>query len=108
MKELLSNLVTKANNNPELLNGLKGTFLFEITDHENTFWTIKFKGDSVELVEGRVEEANCTFKLSEKDLSKLIDGSLNPTTAFMMGKIKVNGDLTLALKLQSILQKYRA
>ncbi|MGM8216382.1 SCP2 sterol-binding domain-containing protein [Bacillaceae bacterium W0354] len=107
MKQLLDNLVNQANNNPEHLNGLKAKFSFDITDQEDVCWSIDFAGDSVQLIEGPIDDAKCTFKLSEKNFEKLIEGTLNPTTAFMMGKIKVNGDLTLALKLQQILSKYR-
>ncbi len=33
----------------------------------------------------------------------MLDGSLNPMTAFMSGKIKVNGDMSVAMKLPQIM-----
>ncbi|AVF25600.1 Putative sterol carrier protein [Paenibacillus larvae subsp. larvae] len=39
-------------------------------------------------------------------LLKLIEGTLNPTTAYMFGKLKIKGDLSLAMKLQGVLQRY--
>jgi putative sterol carrier protein len=33
----------------------------------------------------------------------LVSGELDPTTAFMTGKIKVSGDMSVALKLQRVL-----
>ena len=43
--------------------------------------------------------AQCTIHISLPNLEKLLAGNLNPMTAFAMGKIKVSGDMTLAMKL---------
>ena len=36
-------------------------------------------------------------------LGTVVSGELEPTTGFMMGKFKVSGDMTVALKLQRVL-----
>ncbi|TRC98884.1 sterol-binding protein [Mesorhizobium sp. WSM4303] len=46
---------------------------------------------------------DCTVKLSLDDLESLIAGDLNPTMAFMSGKIKVEGDMTVAMALSQLL-----
>ena len=46
---------------------------------------------------------DCTIKLSLDDLDSLIAGDLNPTMAFMSGKIKVEGDMTVAMALSQVL-----
>lgn len=48
-------------------------------------------------------DADCTIKISKANLEKLIAGNLNPMTAFAMGKIKVSGDMSVALKLSQVL-----
>ncbi|WP_029059520.1 SCP2 sterol-binding domain-containing protein [Stappia stellulata] len=48
------------------------------------------------------KEADCTVRISEDNLESLLAGDLNPTTAFMTGKIKVDGDMSVAMKLGSI------
>jgi len=47
--------------------------------------------------------ADCTIKLSLEDLEALIAGELNPTAAFMTGKIKVEGDMSVAMALSQVL-----
>lgn len=49
------------------------------------------------------ENTDCTIKISAPNLEKLIAGKLNPMTAFAMGKIKVSGDMSVAMKLGNLL-----
>jgi len=48
-------------------------------------------------------EADCTIAISVADFESLMAGDLDPTTAFMMGKLKVDGDMGIAMKLSSVL-----
>ena len=43
--------------------------------------------------------ADCTVKVSLEDFDKLMSRKLDPTTAFMMGKIKIEGDMGVAMRL---------
>lgn len=47
--------------------------------------------------------ADCTIVLSLEDLEALISGDLNPTSAFMTGKIKIEGDMSVAMALSQVL-----
>lgn len=47
--------------------------------------------------------ADCTIKLSLDDLEALLAGDLNPTMAFMTGKIKIEGDMSVAMALSSLM-----
>jgi putative sterol carrier protein len=46
---------------------------------------------------------DCTIKLSLGDLEDLISGDLSPTTAFMTGKIKIEGDMSVAMALSQLI-----
>ena len=48
-------------------------------------------------------DADCTIGLEIDILSDLIAGDLDPTAAFMQGKLKVDGDMSVAMRLGSIL-----
>ena len=58
------------------------------------------RGD--DLDDGR-SETDCTIKLSLCDLEDLIAGDLSPTTAFMTGKIKIEGDMSVAMALSQLI-----
>jgi alkylation response protein AidB-like acyl-CoA dehydrogenase len=59
-------------------------------------------GDS-NVVHTQDSKADCTVDITLEDFNALIRGELNPMTAMMSGKLKINGDMGVAMKLQSIL-----
>jgi len=59
-------------------------------------------GDS-NVVSTDDNEADCTITTSVETLQKLKSGDLNPMMAVMTGKIKIKGDMGLAMKLQSLI-----
>lgn len=48
-------------------------------------------------------EADCTITMTLEDFESMLAGDLDPTTAFMMGKLKVDGDMSIAMKLSSVM-----
>ena len=61
---------------------------------------IVMDGASVSTTDG---PADCTIKISLDNLESLVAGDLNPTMAFMTGKIKVEGDMSVAMALSQLL-----
>lgn len=61
---------------------------------------ITIRDGAVALEDGA---ADCTIHISRENLVKLMAGDLNPMTAFAFGKIKVSGDMGLAMKLGKVL-----
>ena len=78
--------------------GYKVKFLLE--DGDVIFWD--GTGDQP-LVSDADEAADTTMRLSADNLRKLLDGNLDPTMAYMTGRLKVEGKLGVALKINSIL-----
>lgn len=54
------------------------------------------------LVSNENLSAPCTIKLSLDNFEKLMTGNLNPMMAFMAGKMKIDGDKGVAMKLASL------
>ncbi len=73
-----------------------------------------FEGAGQVFIDGRAtpnsvsnsnETADCTIVVSLDTFQKMLKRELDPTTAFMQGKLKVNGDMSVAMRLGPILQK---
>ncbi len=47
-------------------------------------------------------DADCTVNVTSENFERLLTGDLNPMTAFMTGKIKIDGDMGVAMKLQNL------
>ncbi len=50
-------------------------------------------------------DADCILEISAQNALKMLDGDLNPMTAFMMGKLKVKGDMGVAMKIAQTFTK---
>ncbi len=106
LEEKLNKLEKRMNEDASHYEGFQDDFSFKLNDVEEN-WSVKFNGDQVELIKGLLSNPTCLLKMSEENFNKLLDDNLNATTAFMMGKIKADGDLSKALKLQKILSEYQ-
>ncbi len=65
-------------------------------------------GDGVIVIDGASVSttdapADCTIFLSIEDLEALIAGDLSPTMAFMTGRLKIEGDMSVAMSLNQFL-----
>ena len=49
------------------------------------------------------EDADVTLTATTETFKAILDGELNPTTAFMTGKLSVDGDMGTAMKLSGVL-----
>ena len=58
------------------------------------------------LVSNDDVDADATVKVSWDDFEKLSAGQLDPTMAFMQGKLKVLGDMSVAMQLQGLMNKF--
>ena len=88
--------------------------------HENKAWlpgkTVKldFGDQGTILMDGKAEAvtdddgaADTTIKISWDDWQAMAAGTLDGMTAFMTGKLKVEGDMSNAMQLQGVLSKLR-
>ncbi len=48
-------------------------------------------------------DTDCTIRITQDNLTKLLSGNLNPMTGVMMGKLKVSGDMGVAMGLGKLL-----
>ncbi len=56
------------------------------------------------VVDNEDREADCTVKVIMDDFIQIAQGTINPQMAFMTGKLRVEGDVSLAMQLGAILK----
>lgn len=49
-------------------------------------------------------DADCVLSITPENLNAILKGTLDPTMAFMTGKLKVKGSTAIAMKLNSVLK----
>jgi putative sterol carrier protein len=79
--------------------GMTASYVFEV-DGSGT-WTVNVDDGKVDVTEG-AQDADCTITASEDTFMEIVRGEKNPTTAYMSGKLRVQGDLGAAMKLQKL------
>jgi len=84
---------------------INASYLFDIGGDEGGKWSVDLTKPTDWVTKGSADtQAQCTITVGKaEDWVALATGKMNPTMAFMQGKIKVKGDMSLALKLQSLL-----
>ena len=48
-------------------------------------------------------DVDCTVGITLDNLQAMLDGDLEPATGFMAGKLKVSGDMSVAMRLQRVI-----
>lgn len=88
--------------NKDKIQGMNATYQFNITGENGGQYWVKCADGEVTQGEGLAESSNITLTIEDKNFSDLLTGKLNGQTAFLTGKLKIQGDMGLAMKLQSI------
>merc|ERR1719378_160772 len=92
-----------------LMKKVNGVFCFELSEGPGGVtgvWYIDAKKTG-QIYRGKQDgmKADCTIKMKDSDCIKLLTGKLNPQAAFLQGKVKISGNMGLAMKLQQLQSK---
>jgi putative sterol carrier protein len=97
VQEFFSNLSSQAD--PSKTAGMNNSYLFDIEGAGQ--WLVSVNDGAVEVTEGS-GDADTTIATTEENFLAISRGELNPTTAYMTGKLKIKGDMGAAMKLQKL------
>jgi len=87
---------------PEKAPGMDAVIQFKFSGEEAGDWFATIKDDKCTTQQGVHPDAKMTLSANSSDYIKIFTGELDGMQAFMQGKIKLAGDLNLAMKLMTM------
>jgi putative sterol carrier protein len=90
--------------NKEAAKGLKAIFGFDLSGDGGGQWHIDIDNDKCEVKTGAAAAPSITLSMTASDYVDMSTGKLNRQMAFMSGKLKISGDMGLAMKFASLFQ----
>ncbi|XP_045514729.1 hydroxysteroid dehydrogenase-like protein 2 isoform X2 [Pieris brassicae] len=93
---------------PELVKKTQAVYQFNVKGKEAGVWHIDLKNEPGACGSGEPSSgADATLTMDGKHFAEMFSGKLKPTTAFMMGKLKISGDLPKAMKLEKLMKSLK-
>jgi putative sterol carrier protein len=80
--------------------GLRATYRFDVDGAGS--WRVEVDDGAVSVSENDAP-ADCAIAVSEELFLRIVNGQQSPMGAFLMGKIRVEGDAALAMRLKDLL-----
>jgi putative sterol carrier protein len=98
---LLETIQDMINNfNPASAKGVNAVIQLNATGDGGGNYALAIADGKVDVQEGVVEKPTVTINVAAKDWIDIIGGQLDPTKAFMTGKLRIAGDLGLMMRFQ--------
>lgn len=87
---------------PDAAGDMEATIFFDLTGDDGEPYYAEISGGSCATHAGVPDNPTATIRMAAQDYKDMLAGRLNAMTAFMTGKIKVEGDLATVMKFQTI------
>ena len=90
---------------PEKAGNTNASIQFDLSGENAGKWFVKVADGAATSGAGEVESPNLTLIADSKDWVKIMTGQLDGTAAFMSGKLKIKGDMGLAMRMQTMFRR---
>jgi putative sterol carrier protein len=103
-KEIFSEMQKRMDANPAKLAGIKAVYQFDINGADPGVYSVAIADGKAVVSESTHASPNITITMASDDFADMVRGKLDGIMAFTMGKLRLEGDMMLAMKLQSLLK----
>ena len=90
---------------PDKAGNTSASIQFDLSGANAGKWFVKIADGAATSGEGVVENPSLTLLADSQDWVKIMTGQLDGTAAFMSGKLKIKGDMGLAIRMQSMFRR---
>ena len=87
---------------PESMAGMNAVLQLDLAGEGGGQWYLTIVNQTMKVDEGLTANPNMSLTMSAADYLSMSNGDTNPMNLFMQGKIKIKGDMQLAMKLQTL------
>ncbi|XP_070707207.1 hydroxysteroid dehydrogenase-like protein 2 isoform X2 [Pempheris klunzingeri] len=92
--------------NEDVVKSTQGVYRFDLSGEHGGVWFLDLKSGAGSAGKGEPPaKADVVMTMDSSDFSKMFAGELKPTLAFMSGKLRIKGDMTLAIKLEKLMNR---
>lgn len=88
--------------NPSRARGVNAIVQIKAAGEGGGAYVVTIKDGAVDLAEGAIPNPSVTVDVEAQDWVQILSGELDPTAAFMAGKLRISGDLGVMLRFQQI------
>jgi len=101
---VFDDLTKRIASTPSLVQQVGGVYQFDITSSsgKQQSWNVDLKNGKGSVGSGKNDKADCTLTVNDEDFVGMMTGKLNSQQLFMQGKLKIKGNMGLAMKLNKL------
>jgi alkyl sulfatase BDS1-like metallo-beta-lactamase superfamily hydrolase len=99
---LFEQVTRRVAGDPSLVQRVNAVYQFHVLGEDGGAWVVDLKNGAGDVWAGQHDAADCIISMSRDDFLALATGQINPLNAFMQGRIRVQGDIMMATRLQSL------
>ena len=100
-KELFAGQIFDRTQNPNLQKKINAAYRFNVSGRNGGIWIVDFRKNSAGVQQAD-EKGQCEIKISDDDFVAILEKRLNPQSAFDSGRLKVVGNMLLAIKFADV------
>lgn len=90
---------------PEKATGVNAVIQLHLSGEQGGDWYITIQNEQVQVNQGVAPNPRLTMTGDAHDVLQILSGQMDGMRAFMQGKIKVTGDMGLAMKLMGMFRQ---